>query len=486
MGISLRINIESVRSGRHGNALLGKVSGHLGEPGILWIQGPNGSGKSTLTSILSGKAFIGNDLDITGTVDLISANGGRYSPTAGEGLSKYACQVAYLPQRVGASFLAIHHQDDICFGIEGRFSELHGTTIAEKDRSAAAWLQPVLDALDAWKHLPRRSGQSSYGEIRRMEFACAVSTQADLVILDEPFSGLDPRWRRDLSFAISQLSSSYPSIWIITAHDSPQNLGVDLSPKTTITLEASARHRPAFLAIAKFVAEQLRNYHAIGDSKRIEAHEVKIERRLTTGAVVELPILIADPGKITWIQGENGAGKSTICAVLAGLLRKTRSQVVTGLINGRPLSRHIPAAPNESIKLALQDPYQSFVHRTVKEELLSVWGAEDSDREETAKCLQTLISQLEDEWGSLDRKPATFSFGQLRFLQLLLFPPSASVLIFDEPFLGLAPSLHEPLLDALKEIAAAGRIVICTCHDSAKFGPGEPAYCLASASQRVE
>lgn len=454
MSVSLKINIEKVKSIRYGNNLLDKVQVHLDEPGILWVYGSNGSGKSTFTSILSGKASISGGLDIQGNVNLSGIE-----------------HLSYLPQRVGASFLALQYQDDICLSLEGRFQELTGNTKEEKNNTAIGLMEQLSKELDISKYLLRESGQNSYGETRRMEFGIASVSHANLVILDEPFSGLDLHWRQELARIITKIANSYPSIWVITAHEPPEDLGLEIFPKITLALQSANQSRNIFTTISNYVIEYFRkNNINPKEQESIKVTDLVIERKKPNKTVIQLPLLKAEANHITWIQGENGSGKSTVCNVLAGLQQNSNNFIVMGLINGKKPQETVRVAPNSIVRLAMQDPYKSFIHPTMREELFA----------DEAKDI-SLISQLELMWGSFNRKPSAFSFGQLRFLQLLLFPVSTKIIIFDEPLLGLAPELHELFLQTLRAIASTGRTIICTSHLDVNLFENDEHFSLKSS-----
>ena len=112
------------------------------------------------------------------------------------------------------------------------------------------------------------------------------------------------------------------------------------------------------------------------------------------------------------------------------------------------------------MRLILQNPYSSFICRTVKEDLLSPNSPMEIVRSHELEFSNTFWEKIKENWGNLNRSSFTFSFGQLKFLQLMLIPTTVEVAIFDEPLLGLDPCLHSTMLAALTAIAESGRIVI--------------------------
>ena len=150
----LRADALSVRRG--GRLLLDAVSFDAGRSEILGVIGPNGAGKTTLFEAVAG---------------FVPLAGGRVERHSG---------LFYLPeairpwpdQRVGWCL-------DFFAGLFGR----------ERDREA-------VDALQLGDLLAQRAGSLSKGEARRVALALGLSTPQPVLLLDEPFDGLDFRQTR--------------------------------------------------------------------------------------------------------------------------------------------------------------------------------------------------------------------------------------------------------------------------------------------------
>ena len=124
--------------------------------------------------------------------------------------------------RVGlvAPDLQARHRGDAT-GLEVALSGFGGSIGLGEDptpsqrESAQAWL----DALGA-AHLADRSIQAmSYGELRRLLFARALVTDPDVLLLDEPFSGLEPRARAEAMDLVDRLCRAGRSAVLVTHHD---------------------------------------------------------------------------------------------------------------------------------------------------------------------------------------------------------------------------------------------------------------------------
>lgn len=186
---------------------------HPGE--ALALIGANGSGKSTLLKGITGLCEVSGQLSIAGTV-------------------------GYVPQ----------HQDiDPSFPATAR-----GVVEMGLYPSTAWWrripAQPVTAAIDAVglraiQH--SRFGDLSGGQRQRILIARALVTQPQVLLLDEPFNGLDPESRAELVTTIQSLTANGTSLIIAThdyslAHDTCQRCGVVADGTVTVrdTKEALA------------------------------------------------------------------------------------------------------------------------------------------------------------------------------------------------------------------------------------------------------
>jgi molybdate transport system ATP-binding protein len=173
--------------------------------GESWaVRGPNGAGKSTFLRLLLGEEHI--------------APGGRIlrldlGPSA---------DVRDVRSRVGlvSPDLQARHRGDAT-GLEVALSGFGGSIgLGEQPtglqrESALAWL----DAVGAG-HLADRSIQAvSYGELRRLLLARALVVDPDVLLLDEPFSGLEPRARAEAMELVDSLCRSGRPVVLVTHHD---------------------------------------------------------------------------------------------------------------------------------------------------------------------------------------------------------------------------------------------------------------------------
>ena len=162
-----------------------------------------------------------------------------------------------------------------------------------------------------------------------------------------------------------------------------------------------------------------------------------------------------DRGELVALVGPNGAGKSTLLQLAVGLLEPTDGEVriegaPAGSIDARVMCSYISDQPS------LYDDLSVNEHIEYVARLHDLPG-----RPETADALVELLN-LE---GRADDLPARFSRGlrQKTAIVLALIRPF-SVLLVDEPFVGLDPAGQQSLTELLVAAREAGAAVVVATH----------------------
>lgn len=167
--------------------------------------------------------------------------------------------------------------------------------------------------------------------------------------------------------------------------------------------------------------------------------------------------LSVNPGEILLVVGENGAGKSTLLRTIGGFIKPDHGSVK---LNGKEIGGMSPEAiARGGLRLVLDG------HRVFPD--ISVWdnlrlgavirkdkGGFDRAIEEVFEVFPILKERL--------KQPARdLSGGQQQMLALgQAFVAQPSVLLSDEPSLGLAQALLPPILNFLRRWAATGTAII--------------------------
>ena len=180
---------------------------HTGE--IVGLLGPNGAGKTTTFYMVVGlvKADAGSVLlDTTaGEIDLTSMPMYRRSRRG----------IGYLAQE-NSIFRKLSVGDNVRL-----IWEMHGVSREEQERR----LPPLLEEFGLLHLIDARGDSLSGGERRRVEIARALATEPAFLLLDEPFTGIDPIAVADIQAMIRQLRDRGLGI-LITDHQVRETLAI--------------------------------------------------------------------------------------------------------------------------------------------------------------------------------------------------------------------------------------------------------------------
>ncbi|MFN6934598.1 MAG: ABC transporter ATP-binding protein [Tsuneonella sp.] len=166
--------------------------------GVACLLGPSGCGKSTLLRMIAGLEPVdGGEIHLGGT---IASQPGRAIAPEDRGVGLVFQDFALFPH--------LNVTDNIGFGLRGR------PNAARAERIAAMLARFHIEHLaHAWPHT------LSGGEQQRVAIARALARDPALVLLDEPFSGLDGQLRAEVRAAVlTDLRATGTSVLIVT-HD---------------------------------------------------------------------------------------------------------------------------------------------------------------------------------------------------------------------------------------------------------------------------
>jgi len=285
------------------------------------VIGPDGVGKSSLLSLIAGARRIQR-----GRIEVMGGDMADARFRAG-----VLPRIAFMPQGLGRNLyptLSVYENLDF-------FGRLFGHDRRERERRIAE----LLDATGLSPFPDRPAGKLSGGMKQKLSLCCALIHDPDLLILDEPTTGVDPLSRRQFWALIDRIRAGRPgmSVIIATAYMDEaagfdwlvaMNEGRVLA--TGAPDELLARTRTASLEQA-FIA-------LLPQTQRSEYRPVEIPPRETTGkeeiaieardltmrfgdftAVDRVSFRIAR-GEIFGFLGSNGCGKTTTMNMLTGLL----------------------------------------------------------------------------------------------------------------------------------------------------------------------
>lgn len=169
------------------------VSFEVEEGAIFGLLGANGAGKTTTVRMI---------------LDVISPDSGRIS-WSGTPVAALPRRVfGYLPEERGL-------YPDMKVGEQLRFfAEIRGLEKGEATEKAGSWLE----RLEITHYKDREVRELSKGNQQKVQFIASVLHEPEFMVLDEPFSGLDPVNNELLKEAISELNTRGTTI-LLSTHD---------------------------------------------------------------------------------------------------------------------------------------------------------------------------------------------------------------------------------------------------------------------------
>src|SRR4029450_11972425 len=165
-GSAITVKLNSIRKSFGDFTAVKDLSLQVKAGRIFGLLGPNGAGKTTTIRMI-----VNITAPDSGTIELF---GQRITPTLQD-------RIGYLPEGRGL-YKKMKIGDQLKF-----FAGLKNITGKEVDRRIDNWLARV--KLSEWKN--KKSMELSKGMQQKIQFITAVLHEPDLVILDEPFSGLE-------------------------------------------------------------------------------------------------------------------------------------------------------------------------------------------------------------------------------------------------------------------------------------------------------
>jgi ribosome-dependent ATPase len=432
------IRIEHL-SHRYGAALaLDNVSLTLPARATIGLIGPDGIGKSTLLALVAGvKRIQDGEVSVLGADLRVRGARERVLP-----------RIAYMPQGLGRNLypsLSVYENVDF-------FGRLFGLPACER----AARVARLLDATGLAPFRDRPAGKLSGGMKQKLGLCCALVHDPDLLILDEPTTGVDPLSRRQFWTLVDSLRAAHGGMTVLVAtaymeeaqrfeHLVAMDNGRVLVSERTETVLQRAGTTSLEAAYVSLLPPQRRGaagHFAMGPRIRtdgapaIEAHD--LTRRFGAFVAVDHVSFRIERGEIFGFLGSNGCGKTTTMKMLTGLLDASEGTATL-------LGKRIKAA-DMSTRMRIGYMSQSF---SLYEELSVRQNLELHARlyrmegEEARRRVEEALAGFELE-ACADERPASLPLGIRQRLQLAaacLHEPE--VLILDEPTSGVDPAARD-------------------------------------------
>ena len=437
------------------SAALDDVSVAIPAGQMIGLIGPDGVGKSTFLGLIAGVRRLQ-----TGAVEAL---GGSMDDR--QHRDAVCARIAYMPQGLGGNLyptLSVFENIDF-------FGRLYGQSASERAARIADLLKST--GLDPFTNRP--AGKLSGGMKQKLALCCALIHDPDLLILDEPTTGVDPLSRQQFWGLIERIRARRPGMSVITATAYMSEAeGFDYliamkagcilaigSPDALMSQAASDSLESAFIAL---LPEEVRQGHqTITLPPRIVREgPVAIEAegltmRFGDFTAVDHVSFRIEPGEIFGFLGSNGSGKTTTMKMLTGLLTASEGEA---RLFGKPVGADGMASRRRVGYMS--QSFSLYSELSVRRNLVLHANLFHLPRDRRAARVDELIARF-DLHDVADARPASLPLGVRQRLQLavaVLHEPE--LLILDEPTSGVDPIARDAFWALLIDLSRNDGVTI--------------------------
>jgi len=419
------------------------------------LIGPDGVGKSTLLSLIAGVRVI---------------QGGRVEVLGGDMADKnvrlhMSHRVAFMPQGLGRNlYPTLTVAENIDF---------HARMFGLNAKQRQARIRQLTEATGLLPFVDRAAGKLSGGMKQKASLCCALVHSPDLLILDEPTTGVDPLSRRQFWALVNDLRQEHAGMTVIVAtayieeaQQFERLLAMDAGrllenkPTAEVLREYGANNlEEAYVKMLPPEKQQgsggleLTPFVPVPDAPpAMEAHG--LTKRFGSFTAVDHVSFTIQKGEIFGFLGSNGCGKSTTMKMLTGLLEATEG---TAEILGRPAS-----AGGIETKMRvgyMSQAFSLYEELSVRQNLQLHAELYDMGGRGAAAVAEAL--EQFDLADVADTAPASLPLGIRQRLQLAaacLHHPE--ILILDEPTSGVDPAARDMFWRHLLKLSRQDKITI--------------------------
>jgi len=470
-GTQISVNFRGLKA-------LQQVDIRVPEGAITGLVGPNGAGKSTLLGVLSG--------DVVAQQGTVRLGGKDVSGLAPEvRVRRGLARTFQLPQLFDELTVREH------LTLPRRLAQAPSRTWS--DPITGRFLQPdvaedhEVDALLASLGLEHVAGTPAgalpLGLSRLVEIARAAATHPKVILLDEPFSGLNPAESRLLSEALANISKAQDIALVLVEHDVEVvfglservfvlDFGVLIAEGTPAEIRRNPAVRSAYLGDFNPEPANPPEPAGAGPATMTVAetgagvppgpegggilHVSQLCVRYADATALHEVSMSVGSRSVTALLGANGAGKSSLARAVSGLVKAQSGQIC---FDGEDVTS---ASADRIRRLGVAYVPEGrgiFRSLTVDENLrVALQGVPKAERPAAIERAIELFPIL----GERRRQTAgTLSGGEQQMLSLArVLTRQPRLLIADEISLGLAPLVVEEVFAGLQRVIKLGVSVI--------------------------
>lgn len=427
----------------------------IAEGAAVALVGPDGVGKSTLLGLISGAKRIQQ-----GQVEVLGAD-------LAQRRARNAVQprIAFMPQGLGRNLYPnLTVAENIAF-----FARLFG----ENADAKGARVAPLLDATGLTPFASRLMRKLSGGMKQKLGLCCALVHDPDLLILDEPTTGVDPLSRRQFWDFVDSIRADRPQLTLLVATSDMEEAArfqrvvmvdagrilADDTPAELLKATGQPNLERAFISLLpedrRGDGDGAERAAPLAADAPIAIESRGLTRRFGDFVAVDHVSFKIRRGEIFGFLGSNGCGKSTTMKMLTGLLPASEGEA---LLFGVPVD---PSDIESRRRVGyMSQAFSLYGELTVRQNLELHARLFSLDREAAAARIAKLVADF-DLADHLDDLADGLPLGVRQRLSLavaILHDPE--LLILDEPTSGVDPVARDNFWDHLQRLSREEGVTI--------------------------
>ncbi len=443
------IKFENVNVTMQGKRILSDINLEIQDGEFVLICGESGCGKTTMTKLINGLIphFV-RDVSVDGTITVCGKN------VAEMPMYKIAELVGSVFQNPKTQFFYTNSNAEMAFGLENRGVE------PEYIRKR---IKNTINELDIEKLEDRDVFSMSGGEKQLLAFASVYVMNPQIYVLDEPSANLDIAAMEKLSERMKVIKEKGHTVvvaehrlaWIQKFADRIIYMkeGRIEQEFTSDEFKALSDLKRKQMGLRSIVPEQIQIPEITRNSEDAVLQICNLSCKRKKQMIFQNISLSARAGDIIGITGKNGAGKSTFCNCLCGLLKPKGGEI---LYQGKKLSEK---ARTKLFGMVMQEVNHQLFSDSVKNECML--ANEEASEQEIRELLEKFDLEEYAEY-----HPMILSGGQRQRLAICqAVMGEKKLLIFDEPTSGLDFRHMCQVEKLMKQLSEEKYIIIVVTHD---------------------
>ena len=443
------IKFENVNVTMQGKRILSDINLEIQDGEFVLICGESGCGKTTMTKLINGLIphFV-RDVSVDGTITVCGKN------VAEMPMYEIAELVGSVFQNPRTQFFYTNSNAEMAFGLENRGVE------PEYIRKR---IKNTINELDIEKLEDRDVFSLSGGEKQLLAFASVYVMNPQIYVLDEPSANLDIAAMEKLSERMKVIKEKGHTVvvaehrlaWIHKFADRIIYMkeGSIEQEFTSDEFKALSDRKRKQMGLRSIVPEQIQIPEITGNSEDAVLQICNLSCKRKKQMIFQNISLSARAGDIIGITGKNGAGKSTFCNCLCGLLKPKGGEI---LYQGKKLSEK---ARTKLFGMVMQEVNHQLFSDSVKNECML--ANEEASEQEIRELLEKFDLEEYAEY-----HPMILSGGQRQRLAICqAVMGEKKLLIFDEPTSGLDFKHMCQVEKLMKQLSEEKYIIIVVTHD---------------------